>query len=230
MKDAPKRRKRRKKIKPDLQFTSTVPWSGRGPDDPMLIGYVRVSTNDQDTQRQVDELVRAGVAACDIWGDKASGKDLDRPGWQHMMRELEPGDVLVVHALDRLSRDALDTLTVFRELAERGVKVRVLTMGLDTSTPVGRFALTMMAAFAQMEREMALIRTMSGLQRAKERGVFLGAVKRFPDAAIAEAVKTHGTYEAAAQALGCTRITVARGMASIKAAEDAAKAKEQKDG
>jgi DNA invertase Pin-like site-specific DNA recombinase len=223
MPDKPKRRKRRKKMKPDLQFTSTVPWIGRGPDDPMLIGYVRVSTDEQDTQRQVDELVKAGVHWSDIWGDKASGKDMDRQGWKNMVRELEPGDVLVVHALDRISRDALDTLTVFRDLADRGVKIRVITMGLDTTTPVGRFALTMMAAFAQMEREMILIRTMSGLQRAKERGVFLGAVKQFPDAAIAEAVKTYGTYEAAAQALGCKRITVARGMARIKAAEEVAK-------
>lgn len=210
MTDAPKRRKRRKKSKPDLVFTSTVPWRGRGPDEPMLIGYVRVSTDVQDTQRQVDELVKAGVAACDIWGDIASGKDMDRTGWQNMLRELEPGDVLVVHALDRISRDTLDTLTVFRALAERGVKVRVLTLGLDTDTPVGRFTLTMMAGFAQLEREMILMRTMSGLQRARERGQVLGAVKKFPDAAIMEALRLEGTQERAAKRLGCSIPTVKR--------------------
>lgn len=212
------KRKRRKKLQPDLQFTSTVPWKGRGPDEPMLIGYVRVSTDVQDTQRQVDELVKAGVAACDIWGDIASGKDMDRQGWKNMMRELEPGDVLVVHALDRLSRDTLDTLTVFRELADRGVKVRVLTLGLDTDTPVGRMMLTIMASFAQLEREMILMRTMSGLQRAKERGAVLGAVKKFTDAAIAEAVEKSGTYEKAAKRLGCSVITIKRGMERVKKA------------
>ena len=215
MADAPRKR-RRKKPQTPMEFTSTVPWIGRGPDDPFLVGYVRVSTDQQDTQRQVDELVRAGVAACDIWGDKASGKDLDRPGWQAMQREFEPGDVLVVHTLDRLSRNTLDILTVFRDLHDRGVKVRVLAMGLDTSTPVGRFALTMMGAFAQMEREMALLRTMSGLQRAKERGKVLGAAKKFPDAAIAEAVRIHGNYAVAAQKLGCSTITVKRAMARLK--------------
>ena len=91
----------------------------------------------------------------------------------------------------------------------------------DTSTPAGRFTLTVMAANAQLEREMALVRTMSGLQRAKERGVILGTVKRFTDQAIAEAVEMEGTYEAAAKSLGCSRITIIRGMDRIKAARAA---------
>lgn len=222
------RKKRRRKAQAPMVFTSSVPVIPRGENDPFLVGYVRVSTDQQDTQRQVDELVRAGVDPRDIWGDKASGKDLDRVGWQAMMRDMQPGDILVVHTLDRISRNALDTLTVFRDLNERGIKVRVLTMGLDTATPVGRFTLTLMAAHAQLERDMALVRTMSGLQRAKERGKILGSVKQFPDTAIAEAVKAHGTYEAAAKAIGCSRITVIRAMNRIKEAEEAAKAaKEQ---
>lgn len=225
------RKKRRRKPQAPMVFTSTVPVRPRLPDEPFLVGYVRVSTDQQDTQRQVDELVKSGVDPRDIWGDKASGKDLDRVGWQAMMRDMQPGDILVVHTLDRISRDALDTLTVFRDLNERGIKVRVLTLGLDTSTPVGRFMLTMLAAHAQLERDMALVRTMSGLQRARERGVVLGSVKKFPDAAIAEAVRVHGTYEAAAKALGCTKITIQRGMDRIKAAQDAAEAaKEQENG
>lgn len=206
-----------------MVFASTVPVRPRQDDEPFLVGYVRVSTDGQDNQRQVDELVKAGVDPRDIWGDEASGKDLDRVGWQAMMRDIRAGDILVVHTLDRISRNVLDTLTVFRDLHERGVKVRVLTMGLDTATPVGRFTLTMMAAHAQMEREMALVRTMSGLQRARERGAILGSVKKFPDTAVKEAYEIEGTIEKARLRLGCSRITVIRALNRLKAAEEAKK-------
>ena len=187
----------------------------------MMVGYVRCSTNAQDTQRQVDELVRAGVHQDDIWGDYASGATMDRDGWHGCLRDLQAGDILVVHSLDRLSRDTLDTLATFRMLAERGVKVRVLNMDLNTETPVGRFSLTVFAAFAQLERDMALDRTRSGLARARERGVIGGAIKQFTDEAIAEAYKVEGTLEKAAKRLGCSRITVIRGLDRIKAARAA---------
>lgn len=187
----------------------------------MMVGYVRVSTSDQDTQRQVDELVRAGVHPDDIWGDKASGATMDRDGWNGCLRDLQAGDVLVVHSLDRLSRDTLDTLATFRMLAERGVRVRVLNMDLNTDTPIGRFALTVFAAFAQLERDMALDRTRSGLARARERGIVGGAIKRFSDEAIGEAYQIEGTLEKAAKRLGCSRITVIRGLERLRSARAA---------
>ena len=220
MNTPPKRRRR--KQKPIARFTSTAPWRERGPDEPMMVGYVRVSTADQDTQRQVDEVVRAGVHPDDIWGDKASGSTMDRPGWTYCLKALQAGDVLVIHSLDRLSRDVLDTLQTFRELAERGVRVRVLNMDLNTDTAIGRFAMTVFAAFAQLERDMALDRTRSGLARAKERGIVGGAARRFTDAAIAEAYKIEGTHEKAAKRLGCSRITIIRGLARIEKAKEAA--------
>lgn len=213
-KPPPKRPRRNKK--PDMEFSSTVPWPGRADGAPMLFGYVRVSTNDQDTQRQVDELVRAGVHPYEIFGDKATGATIDpsvRPGLFNVMRELRAGDVLVIHSLERLSRDTLDLLTTLRELDERGVGVRILNFGMDASTPIGEFALTIFAAFGRLERRIALERTMSGLQRAKERGVFLGSKKKYSDEACWEAYDVTGTLEKAAKRLGCSMMTIKRALA-----------------
>lgn len=91
-------------------------------------------------------------------------------------------------------------------------------MDLNTATPIGRFSLTVFSAFAQLERDMAMERTLSGLARARERGVIGGAVKKFTDEAIAEAYRIEGTHEKAAKRLGCSRITVIRGLDRIKAA------------
>lgn len=220
MTNAPTKRRRRRQ-KPTLRFTSTVPWAERGDDAPMMVGYVRVSTDDQDTQRQVDELVKAGVHTDDIWGDKASGSTMDRQGWKYCLMALQTGDILVIHSLDRLSRDTFDTLATLRELADRGVKVRVLNMDLNTDTPIGRFSITIFSAFSQLERDMALDRTRSGLARARERGIIGGASRQFSDEAVAEAFRIEGTQEKAAKRLGCSRITVVRGLARIKAKEKA---------
>jgi DNA invertase Pin-like site-specific DNA recombinase len=213
-------KKRRRRPKPDMRFTSDVPWKERGDDDPMMIGYVRVSTDDQDTQRQVDELVRAGVNPLDIFGDKASGATMERDGWELCLKNLEAGDVLVIHSLERLSRNTLDTLQTFRELAERGVKVKVLNMDLDTATPIGRFAMTIFAAFGQLERDMAVDRIRSGIAQAKARGVVFGSVRRYTDEAIEAAYKRAGSFEKAAKLLGCSRITIIRGMERVKKAKE----------
>lgn len=209
---------RRRKPKPDMRFTSAVPWKERSPDDPMMVGYVRVSTSDQETQRQVDELVRAGVNPMDIFGDKATGSTMDphvRPGWFDCQRDLQAGDVLVLHSLDRLSRDTLDTLTTIRDLTAKGVRVRVLNMDLNASTPIGRFALTIFAAFSQLERDMAMDRTLSGLARARDRGVVGGQPRRFTDEAIASAYEAAGTIPKAAKRLGCSEPTIKRGLSRI---------------
>lgn len=136
-----------------------------------MAGYVRISTDEQDEQRQVDDLVHAGVAPADIWGDTASGKDMERPGWENCLESLQPGDILVLHSLDRLSRDLIDTMTTLKALNAKGVRVKVLTMDFDSATPMGRFVFSMMAAFAQFEREVINERITHGLMRAKERGI-----------------------------------------------------------
>jgi DNA invertase Pin-like site-specific DNA recombinase len=193
-----------------------------------MVGYARVSTDEQKTQRQVDELVMAGVAAMDIFSDTGTGAHMDRPGWEYCAKDLQPGDILVIHSLDRLSRDLVHTMTTLKELNDRGVTVRVLTMDFDSRTPMGRFVFSMMAAFAQFEREVILERTAHGLAKARERGVIGGAVKKYTDEAIGEAYRIAGTVEKAAKRLGCSQITVKRGLASLKAKE-AANAERIKD-
>lgn len=108
-----------------------------------------------------------------------------------------------------------------KELTETGVKVRVLNMELDASTLIGRFAMRVLAAFGELERDMAVDRIRSGLARAKERGVVFGSVRRFTNETVEDAYKAAGTREKARLRLGCSRITVIRGLDRIKAARAA---------
>jgi DNA invertase Pin-like site-specific DNA recombinase len=204
------RKKWGKKNKVLVGFPSSVPWIEPPKGSPMMLGYVRVSMSHQNTQRQVDDLVRAGVAPVDIFGDHASGKDMERPGWKACVRDLQAGDMLVIHSLDRLSRNVVDTMTTLEELAGKGVRVKVLTLDFDSQTPIGRFVFTMMSAFAQLERETIQLRTLHGLESARLRGRIGGAKLIWTKKQVAAAYKVHKTYEATAKALGCARITVVR--------------------
>ena len=130
--------------------------------------------SDQDCRRQVDELTRYGVDPRDIWTDKASGRDMDRPGWNGLWKDIREGDVVVVLSLDRMGRDVLQILQTIEAMKARGVELRVLTGGVDTSTPSGRLAFNIMAAFAQFERELIVERSVHGLAKARERGVVGG--------------------------------------------------------
>lgn len=103
----------------------------------MLIGYVRVSTNDQNTELQRNALECAGCEL--IFEDKISGTKSDRPGLKKLLRTLSEGDTLVVWKLDRLGRSMRHLVILVEELRERGVNFRSLTDAIDTSTPMGRF-------------------------------------------------------------------------------------------
>lgn len=134
----------------------------------MLIGYIRVSTNDQNTDLQRIALQSADCEL--IFEDRISGKTSDRPGLKKALRCLQPGDTLVVWKLDRLGRSMRHLVMLTEELRERGVNFRSLTDSIDTSTPMGRFFFHVMGALAEMERELIVERTLAGLAAARDKG------------------------------------------------------------
>lgn len=153
-----------------------------------MVGYVRVSMSDQDNRRQKDELVRFGVDPRDIWEDKASGRDMDRPGWKACWRDLRVGDLLVVQSIDRLGRSLVEVAQTLKALHEKGCDLKILSMDIDTRNPMGRFIFGVMAAFAEMERELIRERTLSGLAAARARGRTGGAKKQVSDDQIRAAI------------------------------------------
>src|ERR1700682_1885954 len=134
----------------------------------MLIGYARVSTNDQETATQVTALKAAGCER--IYREKAPGGRWARPELHRLLDQLRKGDVLVVWKLDRLSRSLRDVLTIMERLGEAKVGFRSLTEAIDTTTAAGRMMMQMVGAFAEFERAMLRERTRAGLETARQEG------------------------------------------------------------
>jgi DNA invertase Pin-like site-specific DNA recombinase len=134
----------------------------------MLIGYARVSTNEQDTATQVAALKSAGCER--IFREKASGGRWDRPELHRLLDQLRKGDVLVVWKLDRLSRSLRDVLTIMEQIANAKAGFRSLSEAIDTTSPAGRMMMQMLGAFAEFERAMLRERTKAGLESARRQG------------------------------------------------------------
>lgn len=134
----------------------------------MLIGYARVSTEDQDSAAQVAALKAAGCER--IYREKASGGRWDRPELHRLLDQLRKQDVLVVWKLDRLSRSLRDVLIIMERLGEAEAGFRSLTEAIDTTTPAGRMMMQMVGAFAEFERAMLRERTKAGLDAARQEG------------------------------------------------------------
>ena len=134
----------------------------------MLIGYARVSTNDQDTTVQASALKAAGCER--IFREKATGGRWNRPELQRLLDHLRKGDVLVVWKLDRLSRSLRDVLTIMERIQEANAGFRSLTEAIDTTTPAGRMMMQMVGSFAEFERAMLRERTRAGLESARGEG------------------------------------------------------------
>ncbi|MGE4958603.1 recombinase family protein [Yersinia enterocolitica] len=134
----------------------------------MLIGYIRVSTSDQNTELQRNALISANCVQ--IFEDKISGTSSDRPGLKRAMHIMSEGDTLVVWKLDRLGRSVRHLIALIEELKNRGVHFRSLTDSIDTSTAMGRFFFHVMSALAEMERELIVERTLAGLAAARAEG------------------------------------------------------------
>ncbi|SQI42306.1 DNA-invertase hin [Leminorella richardii] len=133
-----------------------------------IIGYVRVSTNEQNTELQRKALE---CLNCEhIFEDKMSGKKAERPGLKKALKQLNTGDTLAVWKLDRLGRSMRNLVLLIDELHQRGVHFRSVTDSIDTSSSMGRFFFHVMGALAEMERELIVERTNAGLAAAREQG------------------------------------------------------------
>lgn len=139
-----------------------------------VYGYARVSDPGQDHARQVDELTAAGCER--IFSEKRSAAGgRKRPELRRALDTLEPGDVLIVTRLDRLARSALDALSTIAAVGEKGAQFRSLREAwADTTTPHGRFMVTVFSGVAELDREMILERTREGRQAARRRGTTMG--------------------------------------------------------
>jgi DNA invertase Pin-like site-specific DNA recombinase len=134
----------------------------------MMLGYARVSTNEQDTAAQVSALKAAGCEK--IFREKASGGRWDRPELHRLLDQLRKDDVLVVWRLDRLSRSLRDVLMIMERIKEAEAGFRSLTEAIDTTTAPGRMMLQMVGVFAEFERAILRERTKAGLDAARKRG------------------------------------------------------------
>ena len=133
-----------------------------------LIGYARVSTEEQGTDPQLDELLTAGCAT--VLEEHASGADRSRPVLARLLHEIRPGETLVVVRLDRLARSVGHLLAVIEQLEAAGAHFRSLRDPIDTTTPQGMFSLQVLGAVAQLERALIAERTKAGLRAARSRG------------------------------------------------------------
>lgn len=183
------------------------------------IGYARVSISDQNNHHQVAELIKFGVAACNIFSDHARGRNMERDGWINCWQILKEDDLLVVLSLDRLGRDLREVVRIVSALHDRRINLRVLSMNIDTRTSIGEVVFDVIAKFEQFERELIAERNMHGLQKARERGVVGGAKPIYSDEQIIEAMqKTNNNYEKAGKLIGAARITMIRRWKIIRCA------------
>ncbi|NQD59006.1 recombinase family protein [Pseudomonas sp. CM25] len=178
----------------------------------MNVGYIRVSTADQSTERQLD-----GMQLDKVFTDTCSGSTVDRPQLRVALEVLRAGDTLWVHSVDRLSRSLVDLLALMQELNGRGVAVRFVKDGAlhCDGTAASNLQLGILAVVAQFERARLLERQAEGIAKAKARGVYKGGAKQTDTAAILGAIDNGMSYRDAASKLGVSLSTVQR---AVKAA------------
>lgn len=136
----------------------------------MLVGYMRVSTADQNLGLQRDALVAAGISLDRIYEDVCSGRAVDRPGLSRALDVARDGDALVIWKLDRIGRSLPHVVGLVGDLQKRGVGLKVLTGDVDTTTATGRLVFGIFATLAEFERDLIHERTMAGLTAARARG------------------------------------------------------------
>lgn len=173
------------------------------------IGYQRVSTLDQNEQRQLE-----GVTVDELFTDKASGKDTNRPALQEALRFSRRGDVFVVHSMDRLARNLTDLRATVGQLTGKGVQVRFIKEGLTFTgedSPMNNLLLSMLGAVAEFERSLILERQKEGIAVAKAQGRYTGGKPKLTEAQARELVARLRAGESAsalAREYGVSRATV----------------------
>lgn len=151
------------------------------------IAYVRVSTIEQNEQRQIEALKKYNI---DKWfSEKISGKDTNRSELQLMLDYVRQGDTIHVLDFSRLARSTKDLLNIIELLENKGVKLISIKENIDTSTPIGKLLLTVIGAIAEFERQNILERQAEGIAIAKKEGVYKGGQKKKIDKALFEKLK-----------------------------------------
>jgi DNA invertase Pin-like site-specific DNA recombinase len=173
------------------------------------IGYIRVSTVDQNTERQLD-----GIKLDKTFLDKASGKDTKRPQLELMMSFVRSGDTLIVHSMDRLARDQNDLHRIVQTLTGKGVRIEFIKEHLTFTgddSPISKLMLSVMGAVHEFERALIKERQLEGIALAKKRGAFKGRKKSLSKGEVAELRQriTRGMSKAqAAREFGMSRETL----------------------
>ncbi|MEF8715303.1 MAG: recombinase family protein [Accumulibacter sp.] len=173
------------------------------------IGYVRVSSVDQNSERQLE-----AVQVDRVFTDKASGKDTHRPQLETLLAFVRDGDTVVVHSMDRLARNLDDLLRLVQKLTKRGVRIEFVKEGLTFTgedSPMANLMLSVMGAFAEFERALIRERQREGIALAKQRGVYRGRKKALNGEQIAELkrlVTSGGQKSQIARDFGISRETL----------------------
>jgi DNA invertase Pin-like site-specific DNA recombinase len=173
------------------------------------IGYIRVSTIEQNIERQLD-----GVQLDRVFTDKASGKDAHRPQLEEMMKFAREGDLVLVHSLDRLARNLDDLRRIVKELTGRGVKIEFLKEHLTFTgedSPMAQLLLNVMGSFAEFERSLIRERQREGIALAKTQGKYRGGKPKLSPEQVAKLIRdvADGKPKAkVARAMGISRETV----------------------
>lgn len=193
-----------------------------------LIGYARVSTRDQDTDRQAQDLIEAGVRRDDLYVDHGvSGARDRRPALDQALAALHEGDTLVITTLDRLGRSTAHMLKLSEELNSKGMALKVLNLGggaVDTKTPVGKMMFTIMSALAEMELDIKRERINDSIAKRKAKGGDLGGRKQAISAdtinGIAADIESGMSAAKAIKARGISRASYYRRLAEMKQGAD----------
>ncbi|MUL49271.1 recombinase family protein [Mycobacterium sp. CBMA293] len=184
-----------------------------------VLGYARVSTGHQSLDQQVDALTAAGVDSARVYADKLSGTSTreQRPGLAKLMDYAREGDTIVVVGIDRLGRNAAEVMATIRELGERGIVLRSLREGIDTSNATGRMIAGVLASLAELELELGRERRSAAREARRSRGQAIGRPKALDAQKAALAQRMHLSGESAttiAATLGVSRATVYRVLAN----------------